>query len=127
MDKKYKYLKPDQQDDVPIFTEEIPEQMFVHPEGTEWDVLRAEIQTENVSTPNTNLEGINVDELTESDLRIWQKARDYKETGVGFTVKDFETYRASIEGSKNQSSHKLQAYLFDYLPKRIFYSGLLDK
>ena len=80
--------------------------------------LVAELEASN----NPNLEGIDYNELTDDDLNLWAKYKNYRETGSGLTKDEFLAHReelrvADIEDKKNPSSFKLSAYLVDKLIK----------
>ncbi len=98
------------------------ENVAMDEENFDLEVLKKDLIEELEASTNPNLIGIDYNELTQEDLALWGKYKQYKETGSGLTKDEFLNYRKKIqiansENETNLSSFKLSAYLVDKLVK----------
>ncbi len=95
-------------------------EMEVDDNDEKWEKLRASILQEKDTSKNPNFRDINVLDLNEEDLLMWEKFKNYKATGEGLRVEEFTHYTQDVMNRQNISSAELRAYMVDYLTE-LFY------
>jgi len=101
--------------------------MEVEENDEKWDRMKVEISMELASSTNPNAEGINVGELRQEDLVIWQRVNDYNTLGEGLTPAEFAEYSDNIMAVGQPARGRFRAYLYDMLTSRFFYPEYFGK
>ncbi|MDQ5957811.1 MAG: hypothetical protein QG665_137 [Patescibacteria group bacterium] len=86
----------------------------------EWGYLRKEIKEKLTLSPNPNSKNVNENDLTETDLLMWEKYKQYLATGEGLTLTEFRDYSAEVFAQENASRGLFRGYMVDHL-NNLFY------